>query len=284
MGQAIGSLLEYNHIKFEYIDMGQTLTHAPRIVFIAVPVQHIREALNASKTYLSGETVFINCAKGIENTTLILPHEIVDELFSPRQYGAFIGPSFAAEIVTRQPTSVSLGTKNLIIFPEIKNMLVTPYFSLEETSAYQAIELAAALKNIYAIAAGFAYGIGWQMNTRALLMTRALDEMAHALASRTYAYPSLAIPGIAGDLFLTCSSEESRNFVFGEQLAALSSEKELQTMGTVEGYHTSVSIEEWSRVHGIHLPLASLVREIIKKGKAGEKDLIAFLSSPPVSY
>ena len=94
---------------------------------------------------------------------------------------------------------------------------------------------------MYAIVAGFAYGIGCQMNTRALLMTRALDEMAHALTSRGYAYPSLAIPGIAGDLFLTCSSEESRNFRFGEQLAKMSSEEDLQTIGTVEGYHTTVS-------------------------------------------
>lgn len=280
MGQAIGSLLEYNQVEFEYIDVGQALTHAPKIAFIAVPVQHIREALIASKAYLSSETVFINCAKGIENTTLLLPHEIVEELFSPRQYGAFIGPSFAEEIVTQQPTSVSFGTKNILSMPEIRSMLETPYFFLEETPAYQAIELAAALKNVYAIAAGFAYGIGCQMNTRALLMSRALDEMAHVLASVGYAYPSLAIPGIAGDLFLTCSSEESRNFRFGEQLAGASSEAELQKLGTVEGYHTSISIAEWSRAHAVQLPLTTLVRELIGKGGKSKQDFISFLMSP----
>lgn len=279
MGQAIGSLLEHNHVGFEYIDVGQVLTYAPKIAFIAVPVQHIREALNASKAFLSGETVFINCAKGIENATLLLPHEIVEELFSPRQYGSLIGPSFATEIVTRQPTSVSFGTKNISCMLEIKSMLETPYFCFEETSAYQAIELSAALKNVYAIVAGFAYGIGCQMNTRTLLITRALDEIGHALASRGYTYPSLAIPGIAGDLFLTCSSEESRNFMFGEQLARASSEKDLQAVGTVEGYYTSISIEAWSCAHSVNLPLAKFVREMIRKGGKSKEDFISFLMS-----
>lgn len=279
MGQAVGSLLEYNRVEFEYVDVGQILTHTPKVVFIAVPVQHIREALSTSKSFLSDKTVFINCAKGIENTTLFLPHEIVDELFSPQQYGALVGPSFAAEIVAKQPTGVSLGLKHDDM-REIRAMLETPFFFIEETDSYQAIELAAALKNVYAIAAGFAYGIGWQMNTRALLMTRALDEIAHALAGCGYAYSSLAIPGIVGDLILTCSSEESRNFRYGEDLARAFTAEDLGRInGTVEGYHTSVSLKEWSHAHNIPLPLAAFVQEIIKKGRSSEKDFISFLGS-----
>ncbi|MBI2452804.1 MAG: hypothetical protein HYV55_01065 [Parcubacteria group bacterium] len=281
MGEALGSLLIHNHVPFEYANVDDIPPReSPTIVFIAVPVQHIREALKKYERIFSKETIFINCAKGIERNTLLFPYQIVAELFSPKEYYSLIGPSFAAEILEKEPTYVNLGYSKKGNHENIIRLLQTSYFRIEGTRVFQYLELAGALKNVYAIASGFAASSGYKMNTRAFLITRALQEIEEASQTLHYECPPLALPGVEGDLILTCFSEESRNFRFGSYLAALPPQEALEKAGvTVEGYFTSKIIQELSSRYGVVLPLASLVEKLIENGNQSKAHFAKFVET-----
>ncbi|MEJ0073140.1 MAG: NAD(P)H-dependent glycerol-3-phosphate dehydrogenase [Candidatus Saccharibacteria bacterium] len=157
----------------------------------------------------------------------------------------------------------------------------TPYFRLEETVGYEALELSSALKNLYAISCGYATGLNHGPNTTAQLITIALGEftlLTKALKLKNY---DPMAPGVVGDMLMTCSSEESRNFQYGLSLAeaAKTGEQPTAMQHTVEGFFTSHSIQAIAKQNGVLLPLAFLTHDIIENPTDSEAAFRRFFTS-----
>ncbi len=264
-GQAIASLVEYNGLEYDYAEVAESrlLSKPADVVFLTVPTQFMRAAITANKQYITDDTVVVNCSKGIEEGTHLMVHQIVRSLGRYPRYYSLIGPSFAEGIINKEPTLVSLGYKHEEHVVAIQKVLETPYLKVQPNRGYRALELASALKNLYAITCGYAQGLGFGPNTRARLIIMALDEFRTLAKAMHFADYDAMAPGVVGDLVLTCSSEQSRNFQFGLGLAKDGAKSYDPGALTVEGYYTSHSINQIAKKHGAKLPLAELTSHII---------------------
>lgn len=229
---------------------------------IAIPAQAIRQVIKNYGQNLA-KTVIINSAKGLEKESRKLPWQIVKELLGKDiEYFTLIGPSFAQEVDRQMPTLVNLGAKNGKA-KKIVKLFETDYFRVRPTKSVEALELAGALKNVYAIVCGIAEGLGFGINTRAKLITIAYEEFRELAAKLNYEIDEAARPGILGDLFLTCSSLESRNFSFGKYLVKYSVRGCFKKVNsTIEGYNTAFSVPYFSTKS--QMPLGEFVLKVIK--------------------
>jgi glycerol-3-phosphate dehydrogenase (NAD(P)+) len=280
-GKAIASLVEHNGYDYDYAEAmeNRLLSKPAGLVFLTVPTQFVRQALKDNKQYLTDETTIVNCSKGIEESSHLMVHQIVRSVSRYPFYYSLIGPSFANGILEEHPTVVSLGYKREDHLEAIRKVLETPYFKVQPSKGYRSLELASALKNLYAILCGYAHGLGYGPNTQAQIITLALGEfrtMAKALHFVDY---GVMTPGVVGDLVLTCTSEESRNFQYGLGLATGEIRQGETPQHTVEGYHTSRSINIIAKEHGTKLPLAELTADIISGKVSGKKAFQDFLQT-----
>ncbi|MFI5265209.1 MAG: NAD(P)H-dependent glycerol-3-phosphate dehydrogenase, partial [Candidatus Levyibacteriota bacterium] len=235
----------------------------------AIPTQAIRVVLEPSRGVKN--ITYINCAKGIERKTHNLPYQIVTGILGSPNYFTLIGPSFSEEVIQKMPTLVNLGYRNEASAQKVRELFQTDYFRVKITRGIRSLELAAAFKNIYAIACGVTDGLGYGMNTRVKIMCLAMDEFNKLRTKLDFKIDDSAIPATIGDLILTCSSEESRNFTFGKLLAKNSVEKSLSMVqGTVEGYHTVESVPYFEKETGVKLPLARFVYQITHSAGSGQ--------------
>jgi glycerol-3-phosphate dehydrogenase (NAD(P)+) len=273
-GKAIASLVEYNGLSYDFAEAGKLLDRPADLVFLMVPTQFMRKALEDNKPFISEQAIIVNAAKGIEEKTHMMAHQIVFSVGKYRNYYSLIGPSFAHEIHAEDPAVVSLGYKDPTYLADIKKTLETPYFRVETAKGFRALELASALKNLYAITCGYAQGMGFGANTQAQLITIALREFTILAKAMRFADYDPITPGVVGDLILTCTSKESRNFSYGYKLAKQGATDGKQSpLETVEGYHTSHSINVIAKEHNTVLPLAKFTSQIIN-GKASDPDAL----------
>lgn len=278
-GQAIGSLLEYNGVEFEYADKGKTLTRSADLIFLMLPTQFIRAAFKDNADFITSSTIVVNGTKGIEQQTHLLPRQIIKSIGDFPNYYSLIGPSFAHGIKSKQPTRVSLGYNEPKDIETIKQLIQTPYFRIQSTPGYPALELASAMKNLYAIICGYAHGLGHGMNTQALLITLAIEEFTKLSDAMKFNHYDVLSPGIVGDLVMTCSSQQSRNFKFGLYLAKTDKEAALHAVNdTVEGYYTSRSIKILAKQNNVKLPLALLTLELIDNHSTGPQRFKEFIA------
>ncbi|KAI0814811.1 NAD-dependent glycerol-3-phosphate dehydrogenase [Irpex lacteus] len=259
------------------------------VLLFAIPTQGVRETLTSLKPTLNLEKlplmIFVN--KGIEIGTQALTLDIIADTCGPEvaKVSTFIsGPSFASEIVKRQPTSVSVVSLSEAHAQRASDVFHQPWFRCYVGGDPIGVELAGALKNVYAIATGIADGLGFENNTRAMLITRGLAEMtrigtAYGASPLTF----LSLAGV-GDLFLTCSSSTSRNYTVGHRLGK--GEKLdyiIETLGSVaEGVTTSKGLQEVLDGLGINAPIANAVYDVLHGGQEVEKRARELLAWPPV--
>jgi glycerol-3-phosphate dehydrogenase (NAD(P)+) len=266
-GRALGSLLEHNKIEFTPVDIDLPLTHDVDLLLQVVPAQFIPQAFKTNAKFFNPDMIVVNAAKGIEKNTHELPYQIIQGL-GYKNYYSLMGPSFAAGIVDKDPTLVSLGYSGQKHVKAITELLQTPYFRIQPTANYHSLELAAAMKNVYAILCGYAEGLGLGANTRAKLITLALQEIVKLGEAMNLPVDILA-PAVVGDLVLTCSSTESRNFQFGKNLATMNADKALAKVGsTVEGYYTTQSMSALSKKYKVKLSIAELIDQLIGNGES----------------
>lgn len=264
-GTAMASLLSENKREFSFWMRGKELPDNS-ILVMCVPTQAIRDVLGIYGKNLK-KNIIVNGAKGVEKETHKLPYQITqDVLGKDIEYFSLMGPSFADEIVRKMPTLVNVGYVKEKNAEFIRDLFQTDYFRIRLTRGVRALELACAFKNVYAIACGIAYGLGFETNTRVKLMLLAIEEF-YALSKRLgYKIDGRALPGTIGDLILTCSSEESRNFSFGKLLAKYKVEESLRIVKeTVEGYATAESVPYFEKKTGVELPLAHFVYKITEE-------------------
>jgi glycerol-3-phosphate dehydrogenase (NAD(P)+) len=260
-GNALFAVIHTHHPHVKMWDRKFNLNTA-QLLILAIPTIAIRDVL--SKVELNPECILVNTSKGVEKDTHLLPYQIVKKMARKNHYFTLIGPSFAKEVTENIPTIVNIGYKNSKYAEYIKNIFQTNAFHVRLTKDVEVIELFAAFKNVYAIAAGIAHGIGLKANTHAKLTVLALEELYRMMRNLKLSISSRSLAGTVGDLVLTTYSEESRNYRFGEALVQYSSEDALKRVAsTVEGYNTAFSVHALAHKYGVHLPLAELVYDII---------------------
>jgi glycerol-3-phosphate dehydrogenase (NAD(P)+) len=271
-GTALSTLFKQNKKEFIFWDK-QSKIDGSSIVLMTLPTQAIRVVLEANKENLK-EAAIINASKGIELETLKLPFQITREVLGEKvKYFSLIGPSFASGLQKKTPTMVNLGCflQDQILNEEIKAFFQTDYFRVRISASVEALELSGALKNVYAIACGIAEGLNFSANTRANLISLAYMEISKLCQKLNYKIDEDALESVLGDLILTCSSSESRNFRFGKLVTEVSISEALQQINsTVEGCDSALAIPEFSQRNNIELPLAAYVYETIKLDKPSE--------------
>jgi len=253
-GPALASVLKENNNEVSIWDEKNKIEKA-QVYVNCLPVQFLRDLLKIAQIENNENILFINGSKGIEKDTYKLPNEIVREVIGDKiDYFCLIGPSFASEVVAKMPTMVNIGYEKELNKEMIKNVFETDYFKVKLTRGIKDLELSGALKNVYAIGCGLTDGLGYKWNTRAWLISMAIDEMNKIIKIDE----SITI-GVVGDLILTCNSEESRNFQFGKMLASEKIEEILKNIsGTVEGAQTIESVKKYK------MPLLDFIAEVIK--------------------
>jgi glycerol-3-phosphate dehydrogenase (NAD(P)+) len=242
-GSAIGGLAQRLGHEVGFVSHGETAwpEGRPNYVLLALPVQHVRETL--ARLAAPGVPV-LSLSKGLEVATGRRVSEIVTEVWGEERVGALSGPTFAAEIEAGQPATCTVAAARDDLAREFQAILHQPSFRIYRSTDLLGVELGGALKNIYAIAGGACQGLKLGQSSLAGLLTRCLAEMTrlgvHAGArAETFA----GLSGM-GDLILTATSGQSRNFRFGTMLAqGLSREEILPRLGGVcEGVPTTRSV------------------------------------------
>ena len=215
-------------------------------------------------------TIVISVSKGIEkDTSLRLSQVIEEELQGHCPVVVLSGPSHAEEVGRHVPTGVVAASEDLELARQVQDLFMNPRFRVYTSTDKVGTELCAALKNIIALCAGCCDGMGCGDNTKALLMTRGLAEMARlgvALGGKQETFAGLA--GV-GDLIVTCCSMHSRNrrcgILIGKGVEPKEAVKEIGAV--VEGYYAAVTARTLAQKAGIEMPIAQAAYEVLYEGR-----------------
>lgn len=261
----------------------QEVVQDKELLLFVSPSQVIRRVLSGALPHIASGTVIISASKGIEVETLKLVSQVYEELLPADLYQSFAvlsGPSFAREVAMEMPTAVVAAAEDPLVAKRVQDTFNCSYFRVYTNSDIIGVELGGAVKNVIAIAAGIADGLGFGCNTRAALITRGLAEIARlgsALGARGDTFAGLA--GM-GDLVLTCTGDLSRNRSVGIQLGQ--GKKLAEILGgmrmVAEGVKTTESTCLLARKLGVEMPIAFKVNDILYNDRPAREAVIELMS------
>lgn len=250
---------------------------AAETLLVAIPMQKLADFLAEHRAALSGRTM-VACCKGIDLASGKGPTALVAEACPGSTVALLTGPSFAADLARGLPTALTLACSDEDVGAQLQARLSNRTMRLYRTTDVVGAELGGALKNVIAIAAGVAIGAGLGDSARAALMTRGYAEMVRlALALGGRAETLAGLSGF-GDLVLTCTSAQSRNFRHG---LALGAGEAFDPGVTVEGVATSRAVAALARSLDIDTPIATMVAAFVD-GRIGLDRAIETLLSRPL--
>jgi glycerol-3-phosphate dehydrogenase (NAD(P)+) len=233
-------------------------------ILLAVPAQQLRAAVVMITPALARGTPVIACAKGIERGTHRFMTEVIAECAPAALPAILSGPSFAADVARGQPTAVTLAAADDAVAAALAQALGSTTFRPYHTTDVRGVEIGGAAKNVLAIAAGIVSGRGLGASASAALTTRGFAELfrfGHAFGARSETLTGLS--GL-GDLILTCSSPQSRNFSLGIALGKGEPPHEAQLARKLaEGVCTAPVLVEMASQRGIEMPIAGAVSAIL---------------------
>jgi glycerol-3-phosphate dehydrogenase (NAD(P)+) len=241
------------------------------LILMAVPSHGFRQVVQDLKPYWLPRVVLISATKGVEiDSTLFMEGVVREEMGAGTPYAVISGPSFAREVAQKQPTAVTIASRRREIAHFLQRIFSAPYFRVYTSHDVTGVELGGALKNIFAIGTGILSGMKLGDNPRAALITRGLAEMVR-LGARLGANP-MTLTGLAGlgDLILTCTGSQSRNFQVGVKLGqGASLDQILDGMAMVaEGVKTSRAVYLLAARLGVEMPLVTAIYKILYEGLA----------------
>lgn len=243
-------------------------------VLLAVPTQLLREFLTAHRDALA-DRLLVTCCKGVERGSGLLPTQVIEDELPGIRSAVLTGPSFAADIAAGLPTALTLATSHRREGTALQQHLSTPtlrlYFSEDPIGA----QLGGALKNVTAIAAGIAIGAGLGDSARAALMTRGFAETVRYAASCGARRDTLFGLSGFGDLILTCTSKQSRNFRHG---LAIGSGAPIDGKTTVEGVMTAHAVAESTVAE--ELPVTHMISSLLKREVSLEQAVTTLMARP----
>jgi len=249
-------------------DVEQAL-HGAEAVVMVTPSVGVRATAEAMKPALGDDTPIVILSKGVEQDTLMLMTEVLEDVLGNRKRIAGLsGPNHAEEVSKGVPSATVVASYDEGVGRLFQDAFMTEFFRVYTNRDVIGVELCGASKNIVAIAAGMCDGLGYGDNTKATLMTRGLAEMSR-LGASLGANP-LTYMGLAGmgDLIVTCTSRHSRNRGMGELIAKGGTMQEFydKTHMVAEGAVACIAVDELGKREGVELPITHHVREILYEG------------------
>lgn len=246
-------------------DIERALSGAEAVVMVT-PSMGVRGTAESMRPYLGQNTPVVILSKGVENGTLMLMTEVLEDVFGNRsRIAGLSGPNHAEEVSKGIPSATCVAAYEENVGRLFQDVFMAPTFRVYTNPDVVGVELCAASKNVVAVAAGMSDGLGYGDNTKATLMTRGLAEMAR-LGRRLGADP-LTYMGLAGvgDLIATCTSRHSRNRGLGEHVArgGTVASYESETKMVAEGAAACISVGALGEREGVELPITAQVRSIL---------------------
>ena len=239
------------------------------LLVMAVPSVFVRSTAKSMRPYLEEQALIVNVAKGIEEQTLMTLTDIIAEEIPQAKVAVLSGPSHAEEVGRGLPTTCVAGAKKKEDAEYVQNIFMNDVFRIYTSPDMLGIELGGALKNVIALAAGMADGIGYGDNTKAALITRGITEIGRLALAMGAKYETLSgLTGI-GDLIVTCASVHSRNrkagMLIGQGRTAEEAMGEVKMV--VEGVYSAKAAMGLSEKYQVPMPIIEEVNRILFEGK-----------------
>lgn len=243
------------------------------VLVLAVPSIYVRSTARKMAAFCGKGQVIVNVAKGIEEDSLLTLSQVIEEELSGARVAVLSGPSHAEEVSRRVPTTCVAGAADKRLAAMVQNLFMSPEFRVYISPDVLGIELGGALKNVIALAAGIADGLGYGDNTKAALITRGIHEigrlgMRMGGLSETFG----GLSGI-GDLIVTCASMHSRNrragILMGQGKTMEEAMKEVRMV--VEGVYSAKAAAALADKYGVEMPITKEINKVLFEGmKASE--------------
>ena len=249
-------------------DVESTLKGKDFIV-LAVPSPFTRNTARSMSPYIMDGQIIVDVAKGIEESTLMTLSQQIEQEIPQADVAVLSGPSHAEEVGRGLPTSVVVGAKKEGTAKYLQEMFMSESFRVYTSPDMLGMELGGSLKNVIALAAGIADGLGYGDNTKAALITRGIAEIARLGVKMGGAVESFTgLTGI-GDLIVTCASVHSRNrkagYLMGQGRSMQEAMDEVQMV--VEGVYSAKAAVKLGKKYGVSLPIIDKVSEVLFEGK-----------------
>lgn len=251
-------------------DLKQALSKAD-IVVISIPVPFIKETMDTVQKYSKKNQYFVVASKGIDSASHLLLDELIQKYVPSSSVSILSGPTFASDLALGSPVALTLSSACVDAEKVICKALESSLVQIQSFPSPSAICICGALKNVFAIGSGMIAGMQFPVSTQAMYLTDALLEMRQILHHLGEDEDAIITYAGIGDLFLTCTSEKSRNFKLGYVMAVTSFEQveKYQRENTVEGLSTLASFYTLLDKKGVHPPILSVLFSIfiLKKDK-----------------
>jgi glycerol-3-phosphate dehydrogenase (NAD(P)+) len=266
-------------------DLGTALAGASLIVS-ASPSQFVRGVMGRATRHIEAGAMLLSASKGIELGSLLRMDEVLSEVLPPpvmKGFSVLSGPSFAREVASGQPTAVVIASRDAKAAARARELFQTPTFRVYTSKDVIGVELAGALKNVIAMAAGTTDGLGFGHNTTAALIARGLAEITRlgvAVGAEKATFYGLA--GL-GDLVLTCTGSLSRNRAVGVRLGKGDSLQQIvsEMTAVAEGVETTRAAFELARRVEVEMPIIEQMYAILYEGRAPADALRALMTRDP---
>ena len=239
-------------------------------IVLAVPSPFTRSTARSMKNLVRKGQIIVNVAKGIEENTLMTLSEIIEEEIPQANVAVLSGPSHAEEVGRKMPTTCVAGARTKETAEYIQGLFMSPVFRVYTSPDILGIELGGALKNVIALAAGTADGLGCGDNTKAALITRGIAEIKRlGVAMGAHAETLTGLSGI-GDLIVTCASVHSRNrkagYLIGKGYTMQEAMDEVKMV--VEGVYSAKAAAKLAAKYDVSMPIVEEVNNVLFEGKS----------------
>jgi glycerol-3-phosphate dehydrogenase (NAD(P)+) len=256
---------------------------AADIVLLAAPAQHLRRTVGPLAGQLAPSTPLVICSKGIEQKTLSLMSEAVSSLFAANPIMILSGPTFASDVAAGLPTAVTLAADDIDAAQQVADGLSSERFRPYSGNDVIGAQIGGAIKNVLAIACGIADGRGFGDNARAALITRGLAELTRlCVAKGGRAETMMGLSGM-GDLVLTCTSPQSRNYSLGRAIGEGRTLADIldERNSVAEGVFTASAAVALAEQLAVDMPIATAVDAVLNR-EADIDDVIGALLARPL--
>jgi glycerol-3-phosphate dehydrogenase (NAD(P)+) len=263
----------------------ETAARYAEVIVASIPSQFLRQQIENISSIDFKDKLFVNTAKGIEASTFCTMSEVVLSTLKKcplENYAVLSGPSHAEEVSRRMPTAVVVASHHQKSAEQAQKLFMNAYFRVYLNRDVKGVELAGALKNVIALAAGMSDGAGYGDNTKAALMTRGMVEITRL--GETLGAHHKTFSGLAGmgDLIVTCMSRYSRNRFVGEQVAAGRNLDEVldEIKMVAEGVPTTKAAKKLAENFKVEMPIMEQVYNVLFHGKDPQKAVLELMTRP----
>lgn len=258
----------------------QETIHEKDMVVLAVPSPFIRSTAKQMAEFVANDQLIVVVSKGIEEDTLMILSDIVEQEIPQANVAVLSGPSHAEEVGRRLPTTVVAGAKTKEIAEKIQEYFMNQVFRVYSSSDILGIELGGSLKNVIALAAGMADGLGFGDNTKAALITRGIKEISELAVKMGARSETLSgLTGI-GDLIVTCASQHSRNRKAGMLIGQGYSMQEAmdEVKMVVEGVYSAKAAYRLAEKYNVDMPIVREVNDILFGGQSAKQGVVDLMA------